>query len=77
MTLSAGQRFGLTLQQVLDPEAVGPAVLLEERAVAVASGQDRERVFYDGSRADGIIDRIEYQNESMGKTFYIRARGTF
>ncbi|MEC9249734.1 MAG: TonB-dependent receptor [Pseudomonadota bacterium] len=43
----------------------------------IDNGQDRERVFYDGSRADGIIDRIEYQNESMGKTFYIRARGTF
>jgi len=43
----------------------------------INNGDDRERVFYDGSRADGIIDRIEYQNESMGKTFYIRARGTF
>ena len=41
------------------------------------NGQDRERVFYDGSRANNVIDSIEYQNESMGKTIYVRARGTF
>ncbi|WP_300530840.1 TonB-dependent receptor [Maricaulis sp.] len=43
----------------------------------INNGDDRERVFYDGSRADGIIDAIEYQNASMGDTAYIRVRGTF
>ena len=43
----------------------------------INNGDDRERIFYDGSRANGIIDAIEYQNASMGDTAYIRVRGTF
>ncbi|WP_291844880.1 outer membrane beta-barrel protein [Maricaulis sp.] len=41
------------------------------------NGDDRQRVFYDGSRADGIIDAVEYRNISMGRTFQISARSTF
>lgn len=41
------------------------------------NGDDRERIFYDGSRADGVINAIEYRNESMGITPYFRVRGTF
>ena len=40
-------------------------------------GDERRRVFYDGSRANGIIDSIDYQNWSMGRTFQISARSTF
>jgi len=41
------------------------------------NGNDRQRVFYDGSRANGIIDSIEHRNASMGRTFQISARSTF
>ncbi|RKR00469.1 outer membrane receptor protein involved in Fe transport [Maricaulis maris] len=41
------------------------------------TGDDRQRIFYDGSRASGIIDGIDYRNTSMGRTFQISARSTF
>ncbi|WP_339743050.1 TonB-dependent receptor [uncultured Maricaulis sp.] len=41
------------------------------------NGDDRKRVFYTGSRADGIIAGTEYRNENYGATWYLRARGTF
>ena len=41
------------------------------------NGDDRERVFYDGSRAAGIITGTEYRNESSGPAWYIQIRGTF
>jgi len=43
----------------------------------INNGDDRQRIFYDGSRASGIINGIEYRNESMGITPYIRIQGTF
>ncbi len=43
----------------------------------IDNGRDRQRVFYDGSRASGVIDRIEYRNENRGSTAYVRVRGTF
>lgn len=44
---------------------------------AIDNGHDRQRIFYDGSRANGVIDRIEYRNQNRGPTTYIRVRGTF
>ncbi|MAC38375.1 MAG: hypothetical protein CMF76_01060 [Maricaulis sp.] len=41
------------------------------------NGDDRRRVFYDGSRADGVIDAIEYRNISMGQVAYLRFQDTF
>jgi hypothetical protein len=41
------------------------------------NGDDRERVFYNGSRALGVVSATEYRNESMGPTWYLRVRGTF
>lgn len=43
----------------------------------INNGDDRQRVFYDGSRADGIVAATEYRNESMGSTWYLSLRGTF
>lgn len=43
----------------------------------INNGDDRERVFYDGSRAAGIVTGTEYRNESSGSTWYLRVRGTF
>ena len=42
-----------------------------------AQGNDRHRVFYDGSRADGIIRGSEDRNGSRGTTTYIQVLGTF
>jgi hypothetical protein len=41
------------------------------------NGDDRQRVFYDGSRALGVIAGTEYRNESMGPTWRLQVRGTF
>ncbi len=41
------------------------------------NGDDRERVFYAGSRAGGIVRATEFRNESMGTTWYLQVRGTF
>lgn len=41
------------------------------------NGDDRRRVFYDGSRANGVIDAIEYRNISMGQVAYLRFQDTF
>lgn len=41
------------------------------------NGDDRRRVFYDGSRADGVIDSIEYRNISSGQIAYLRFADTF
>lgn len=41
------------------------------------NGDDRERIFYDGSRASGIVTGIGHRNESMGSTWTLRVRGTF
>jgi len=41
------------------------------------NGDDRRRVFYDGSRADGIIDAVEYRNISNGQLVYLRFQDTF
>ncbi len=41
------------------------------------NGDDRERVFYTGSRAAGVVDAIEHRNESSGASWYLRVRGTF
>lgn len=43
----------------------------------INNGDDRERVFYDGSRANGLITATEYRNESMGQTWFLSLRGTF
>ena len=43
----------------------------------INNGDDRERVFYAGSRAAGIVTGTEYRNESMGSTWYLQVRGTF
>lgn len=36
----------------------------------------RERIIFDGSRADGLIDRIEQRDEYDGTTLYLQVRGT-
>lgn len=43
----------------------------------INNGDDRERIFYNGSRALGNVRAIEYQNASMGPTWYLQLRGTF
>jgi hypothetical protein len=43
----------------------------------INNGDDRERVFYAGSRAGGIVTGTEFRNESMGSTWYLQVRGTF
>ena len=43
----------------------------------ITNGYDRERVFYDGSRALGIVTGTEYRNASMRTTWYLQVRGTF
>lgn len=45
--------------------------------VVINNGDDCEWVFYNGLCVDGIIDCIEYQNELMGKIFYICVCGIF
>ena len=41
------------------------------------NGDDRMRVFYDGSRAAGVVDAIEYRNISNGQIAYLRFQDTF
>lgn len=41
------------------------------------NGDDRKRVFYDGSRADGVVEAIEYRNISRGQIAYLRFADTF
>lgn len=43
----------------------------------INNGDDRERVFYAGSRAAGIVTGSEFRNESSGTTWYLQVRGTF
>lgn len=43
----------------------------------INNGDDRSRVFYVGSRADGVVSSTEHRNESMGTTWYAQFRGTF
>jgi hypothetical protein len=43
----------------------------------INNGDDRERIFYDGSRAAGIVQAVEHRNESMGPSWYAQIRGTF
>ncbi|WP_417467125.1 TonB-dependent receptor plug domain-containing protein [Maricaulis sp.] len=43
----------------------------------IDNGDDRQRVFYDGSRATGLVTGTEYRNESYGATWYLQIRGTF
>ncbi len=44
---------------------------------ALDNGNSRQRVFFDGSRALNVIDRIEYQNRREGPRVYLELRGTF
>lgn len=44
---------------------------------ALDNGFSRERVFYNGSRALDVIDRVEYQNRREGPLLYLEVRGTF
>ena len=44
---------------------------------AFMNGEDRERIFYNGSRATGAVTGIENQNGSNGPQFYVELRGTF
>jgi hypothetical protein len=44
---------------------------------AINNGDDRERVFFDGDRAGGLVRAVEHRNESMGPTWYMQVRGTF
>jgi len=41
------------------------------------NGDDRMRVLYDGSRANGVILATEHRNVSMGQTVYLRVVDTF
>ncbi|MAK65032.1 MAG: hypothetical protein CMF75_09900, partial [Maricaulis sp.] len=41
------------------------------------NGDDRMRVLYDGSRANGVILATEHRNVSMGQTVYVRIVDTF
>ncbi|MEE2566002.1 TonB-dependent receptor plug domain-containing protein [Hyphobacterium marinum] len=43
----------------------------------INNGEDRERIFYNGSRATGGVTGIENQNASFGPEFYVELRGTF
>ncbi|WP_421792497.1 TonB-dependent receptor plug domain-containing protein [Hyphobacterium sp.] len=40
-------------------------------------GNDRQRIFYNGSRATGAISAIEYQVRRSGPRFALELRGTF
>ncbi|MEE2525314.1 TonB-dependent receptor [Hyphobacterium sp. HN65] len=44
---------------------------------ALDRGHTRERVFYNGSRALGIVDTVEYQRRRQGPLVYLELRGTF
>lgn len=44
---------------------------------ALDRGNTRQRVFYDGSRALGVVDAVEYQRRREGPLFYVELRGTF
>ena len=44
---------------------------------ALAQGNDRHRIFYDGSRANGIVSGSEDRNANRGTTAYVQVRGTF
>jgi len=43
----------------------------------INNGRDRERIFFDGSRADGIVSAVENRNINRGATWYLQMRGTF
>ena len=43
----------------------------------INNGNDRERVLFDGSRANGIIESVENWNMNWGSTWYLQMRGTF
>ena len=43
----------------------------------IGNGDDRQRVFFDGSRASGVVTGTEYRNENYGATWYLQVRGTF
>lgn len=43
----------------------------------IDNGQDRERIFYNGSRALGNVSAIENQNSNEGPRAYLQLRGTF
>jgi hypothetical protein len=43
----------------------------------IDNGEDRERIFFDGSRANGIITGREFQNTQRGTVFALNVRGTF
>jgi hypothetical protein len=44
---------------------------------ALAQGNDRHRIFYDGSRADDVVSGSEDRNMSRGTTAFVQVRGTF
>ena len=41
------------------------------------NGFSRQRVFYTGSRATGVVNSTEYRNQRQGPLFYVELRGTF
>lgn len=41
------------------------------------NGDDRRRIFYDGSRADGIVKAIDYRNICNRQLTYLRIVDTF
>lgn len=44
---------------------------------ALDRGHTRERIFYNGSRALGVVDVVEYQRRREGPLIYVELRGTF
>ncbi|WP_421785789.1 TonB-dependent receptor plug domain-containing protein [Hyphobacterium sp.] len=40
-------------------------------------GNTRQRIFYNGSRALGVVNAVEYQRRRFGPLFYFELRGTF
>jgi hypothetical protein len=44
---------------------------------ALDRGNTRQRVFYNGSRALGVVNAVEYQRRREGPLFYFELRGTF
>ena len=40
------------------------------------SPSHRERIFFDGSRATGVVSKIETRDEYQGTTIYLQVRGT-
>ena len=43
----------------------------------IGNGDDRQRVFYAGSRASNVVTGTEFRNENYGATWYLQIRGTF